>query len=176
MKAFFIVHLHAGQNDLLYKQLPQLQQFLHFGILSRRGLRHRIDHPLNLRVLEIEGCPVHGHGDIGIGNLRFDLLVVHTQDDVQHIVLAPDGAVQDGSLTVFGKVEPKPCSVVIADNKEETAYYVVGTSETTVKSTVEGVEYEREGTAIALDEKVEEVRVVKAGKRYFIYKGPDKAE
>ena len=84
------------------------------------------------------------------------------------------GAVQDGSLTVFGKVEPKPCSVVIADNKEETAYYVVGTSETTVKSTVEGVEYEREGTVIALDEKVEEVRVVKAGKRYFIYKGEEK--
>ena len=84
------------------------------------------------------------------------------------------GEVQNGVLTVFGKVEAKPYSVVIAENAEATAYYAVGTSETTVRSMVEGVEYEREGTAITLDEKVEEVRVVKAGKRYFIYKGEEK--
>lgn len=83
------------------------------------------------------------------------------------------GEIVDGVLTVFGKVEVKPWSVVIADNKEETAYYVVSTSETTVKSMVEGVEYEREGTSIALDPNVEEVRVVKAGKRYFLYKGEE---
>ena len=83
------------------------------------------------------------------------------------------GEIADGVLTVFGKVEIKPWSVVIADDKEEKAYYVVSTSETTVKSTVEGVEYERPGTSIVLDPKVEEVCVVRAGKRYFIYKGAD---
>lgn len=84
------------------------------------------------------------------------------------------GEIADGVLTVFGSVDVKPYSVVIADDKEETAYYAVSTSETTVKSMVEGEEYERAGTAIVLDPNVEEVRVVKAGKRYFIYKGEEK--
>ncbi len=81
------------------------------------------------------------------------------------------GEITDGVLTVFGKVEVDPWSVVIADDKEETAYYIVSSSKTTVKSMVEGVEYEREGTAFVLDPNVEEIPVVKAGKRYFRYKG-----
>ena len=81
------------------------------------------------------------------------------------------GEINDGVLTVFGHQEIKPYAVVIANDEGGKAYYVTGTGSTTVSSTVEGVTYERAGTTITLDENVEEVDVVKAGKRYFIYKG-----
>ncbi len=86
------------------------------------------------------------------------------------------GEISDGILTVFGEEEIKPYAVVIANDEEEKAFYAVSAAATTVTSAVEGVTYERPGTAITLDENVEEVNVVKAGRRYFIYKGPDKAE
>jgi hypothetical protein len=72
-------------------------------------------------------------------------------------------------LTVWGKQEVKAHNVII-DSKDK-AYYIVSSKETTVKSVVEGFEYERPGTIITLDDNVEEVKVVKAGKRYFLYKG-----
>ena len=81
------------------------------------------------------------------------------------------GEINDGILTVFGYQDVKPYSVIIANDEGDKAYYVVGTEKTSVSSTVEGVTYERPGTVITLDENVEEVNVVKAGKRYFIYKG-----
>ena len=86
------------------------------------------------------------------------------------------GEISDGILTVFGEEEIKPYAVVIANDEEDKAFYAVSTEKTTVSAAVEGVTYERPGTAVTLDENVEEVNVVKAGKRYFIYKGPDKAE
>ena len=86
------------------------------------------------------------------------------------------GEISEGVLTVFGEEEIKPYAVVIANDEEDKAFYAVSTEKTTVSAAVEGVTYERPGTAITLDENVEEVNVVKAGKRYFIYKGPDKAE
>lgn len=85
------------------------------------------------------------------------------------------GEITDGILTVFGEEEIKPYAVVIEDEGDK-AYYAVATKATTITAAVEGVSYERPGTAVTLDENVEEVNVVKAGKRYFIYKGPDKAE
>ena len=85
------------------------------------------------------------------------------------------GEITDGILTVFGEEEIKPYAVVIEDEGDK-AYYAVATEATTITAAVEGVSYERPGTAVTLDENVEEVNVVKAGKRYFIYKGPDKAE
>lgn len=73
-------------------------------------------------------------------------------------------------LLIFGVKEIQPYSVVI-DSQDDMAYYVKGTSEGTVHVIVDGVEYERKGTIIDLDKDVEEVNVIKAGKRYFIYKG-----
>lgn len=81
------------------------------------------------------------------------------------------GEIKEGVLTVFGHQEIKPYAVIIANDEGDKAYYVTGTEKTTVSAAVEGVTYERAGTMIALDENVEEVNVVKAGKRYFIYKG-----
>ena len=83
------------------------------------------------------------------------------------------GSIRDGVLTVFGDEDIKSWSVVVA-NKDEKAYYVLSTEPATVTAEVDGVTYERIGTAVFLDENVEEVNVVKAGKRYYVYKGPVK--
>ncbi|MCR4899159.1 MAG: hypothetical protein K5892_08080 [Acholeplasmatales bacterium] len=79
------------------------------------------------------------------------------------------GAIENDKLTVFGNHEVKTYSVIIGP--DEKAYYVVAIEETEVASTVEGIEYKRPGMILTLDKNVEEVNVVKAGKRYFIYKG-----
>lgn len=73
-------------------------------------------------------------------------------------------------MIIFGEKEIKNNSVIV-NSKDNDAFYTVGTKEGTVKSIVDGVEYERKGTIISLDKNVEEVNVIKAGKRYFIYKG-----
>ncbi len=78
--------------------------------------------------------------------------------------------INDSQLLVFGEKEIKKYSVII-NSKDNKAYYVTSTEEGKVTSIVEGVEYERKGTIINLDSNVEEVNVIKAGKRYFIYKG-----
>lgn len=84
------------------------------------------------------------------------------------------GFLTDGNkLTVFGEVEVENYAVIISD-KTEVAYYAVGTAPATVSAQVEGETYERPGTTITLDENVEEVNVVKAGDRYFLYKGEPK--
>ncbi|MCR5113237.1 MAG: hypothetical protein K6A63_04805 [Acholeplasmatales bacterium] len=75
----------------------------------------------------------------------------------------------DNQIEVFGDHEAKVNTIIISE-KDEKAYYVTSTEKTTVKSTVEGTEYERPGTIINLDTDVTEVNVIKAGKRYFIYK------
>ena len=79
------------------------------------------------------------------------------------------GALEGNKLTVFGNHEVKTYSVIIGP--DEKAYYVLAIEETEVTSTVEGVEYKRPGMILTLDSNVEEVNVVKAGNRYFIYKG-----
>ena len=76
----------------------------------------------------------------------------------------------DNQIEVFGEHTVKPNTIIIAD-KDEKAYYVESFEKTTVKATVENQEYECTGTIINLDSNVNEVNVIKAGKRYFIYKG-----
>ena len=81
------------------------------------------------------------------------------------------GKLDGDKLVVFGEVKFKLFSVVLDD--KENAFYLTNLEPTNVKSTVEGVEYERVGTILTLDKNVEEVKVVKAGKRYFLYKGTE---
>lgn len=84
------------------------------------------------------------------------------------------GSLEGDVLTYFGTSPIPPYSVLI-DCKTEKAYYVTEEgSDTTVSAIVEGVTYERAGKRIRLDPNVEEVKVVKAGKRYFLYKGKEK--
>jgi hypothetical protein len=80
------------------------------------------------------------------------------------------GDVADGKLVVYGHVEAKEGSVVI-DLKDKKAYYVKSSKKVDVKSTYESTEYTREGTEFELDPKVDEVNVIKADGRYFIYHG-----
>ena len=80
------------------------------------------------------------------------------------------GEIKDGILTIFGKEEIKVASVVIAE-KDKKAYYVKSVAPAKVKIAVDGIEYERDGQDIALDENVSEVRVIKADGRYFLYPG-----
>lgn len=82
------------------------------------------------------------------------------------------GEVSEGFLTCFGKVELPKGSVII--DKDNKAYYVTTTEKATVTSKVDGTTYECEGTKIGLDENVEEVNVIRADSRYFIFKGEDK--
>ena len=81
------------------------------------------------------------------------------------------GSLDGEKLVIFGEKEFKLFSVVL--DKDDNAFYLTKLEPTTVKSTVEEVEYERTGTILYLDKNVEEVKVVKAGKRYFIYKGTE---
>ena len=80
------------------------------------------------------------------------------------------GEIKDGVLTIFGKEEIKVASVVIAE-KDKKAYYVKSVAPAKIKIAVDGIEYERDGQDIALDENVSEVKVIKADGRYFLYPG-----
>lgn len=80
------------------------------------------------------------------------------------------GVIEGNTLTCWGKPDVKEYSVVV-DNKTNTAYYVLNVAEGTVKAIVDAVEYERDGLVITLTSDVTEVNVIKAGKRYFLYKG-----
>ena len=82
------------------------------------------------------------------------------------------GKLEGDKLTYIGEKKYALNSVVVAG--DDTAYYLVAIEDTTVKATVEEVEYERPGVTITLDKNVEEVNVIKAGKRYFLYKGEEK--
>ena len=80
------------------------------------------------------------------------------------------GEIKDGILTIFGKEEIKVASVVIAE-KDKKAYYVKSVAPAKIKIAVDGIEYERDGQDIVLDENVSEVKVIKADGRYFLYQG-----
>lgn len=83
------------------------------------------------------------------------------------------GEIVSGSLVYFGTDEIKPYSVII-DSKDNKAYYALKSEKIDVVAKYDGTEYTRPGTKIKLDAKVEEVNVVKADKRFFIYKGEEK--
>ena len=80
------------------------------------------------------------------------------------------GEIKDGVLTIVGREEIKDASDVIAE-KDKTAYYVTSVAPSKVKIAVDGIEYERDGQDIVLDENVHEVKVIKADGRYFLYPG-----
>lgn len=80
------------------------------------------------------------------------------------------GEIVDGYLIYWGNDAIKEFSVVV-DRKDNKAYYAGKSEPIDVKATYEGTEYTRKGTKSVLDANVEEVKVIKADKRYFLYKG-----
>lgn len=81
------------------------------------------------------------------------------------------GEVVDGSLIYWGSDAVKEFAVIV-DRKDNKAYCAGKSESVDVKATYEGTEYTRKGTKTLLDPSVEEVKVIKADKRYFLYKGP----
>ena len=84
------------------------------------------------------------------------------------------GEIVDGSLIYWGEKAIGEYAVVI-DSKDNKAYYTLKSEPIDLQVKYDGTDYTRKGTKTALDANVEEVDVVKAGKRFFLYKGP-KAE
>lgn len=80
------------------------------------------------------------------------------------------GEIVDGSLLYWGNDAIKEYAVVV-DRKDNKAYYAGKSFPIDVKATYEGTEYTRKGTKTALDPNVQEVKVIKADKRYFLYQG-----
>ena len=73
-------------------------------------------------------------------------------------------------IVVLGKKEI-PAYSVIAEDDTDKAYYVLETKEDKVEVTIDDVKYTRDATLIKVDKNVEEVNVIKAGKKYYRYKG-----
>ena len=80
------------------------------------------------------------------------------------------GEVKDGFLTYFGTEEVQEFSVIV-DSKDQKAYYAGKAESVEVKVVYDGTEYTRKGVKIALDSNAQEVNVIKADKKYYLYKG-----
>lgn len=72
------------------------------------------------------------------------------------------------NIIVYGNLPIKEKSILI-DKNNNIAYNVKGSYETEIKINYQGKEYIKIGTVIIVDKKVKEVKVIKAGKRYFLY-------
>lgn len=83
------------------------------------------------------------------------------------------GEIVDGKLTYLGDSAVEKDSVVV-DSKDNKAYYAKEETKTDVAITYQGTDYKRPGYVLTLDPSVEEVKVIKADKRYFLYKGEKK--
>lgn len=78
------------------------------------------------------------------------------------------GDIKDGYLEYLGDEKIAEGNVII-DSLDDKAYYAASECERIkVSAVVDGTVYERDGYKIALDPNVKEVKVIKAGKRYFL--------
>lgn len=100
-----------------------------------------------------------------------DCYCVYKKDD--NILSHTDvyGKIENGVLTYLGDEEIPPFSVLVNDKTKKAYYACESNKEGKVVINYDGKDYERQATLIALDENVEEVSVIKAGDRYFVYKG-----
>lgn len=81
------------------------------------------------------------------------------------------GAIENDRLTYFGDREILPFCVIVNSVTKQAYYAGADEGETAVRIHFEGETYERSGRVILLDPNVTEVRVIKAGDRYFLYRG-----
>lgn len=94
--------------------------------------------------------------------------ILYTKDNVLSTSLS--GKIDNNLLTVYGDHKIPKYSIIVNECNKK-AYYVLNTTTTEIKTNYNSNNYIRKGTIITLDEKVEEVNVIKAGKKYYIYKG-----
>ena len=98
-------------------------------------------------------------------NTTFTLYI---KDNILSTTLS--GRINNNELIVYGDHKIPKYSVIVNECNKK-AYYVLNTSTTEIKTNYNSTYYIRKGTKILLDENVEEANVIKAGKKYFIYKG-----
>ena len=97
-----------------------------------------------------------------------DEFVIYEYDKL--LAKSASGYLDNKAVVLFGKLTV-PSDSVIVHEEDDTAYYVISTEETTVKITVDGVEYERDATRVLLNPDVVEVKVIKANNKYYAYNG-----
>lgn len=84
------------------------------------------------------------------------------------------------STTVFGYLDTDKIIIygdknfqinsVIVDENSKKPYYIKKTTNTTIDIKIDDTIYRKPGTILETDEQVIEVKVIKAGKKYYLYK------
>lgn len=97
-------------------------------------------------------------------NTKFSL---YTKENIFPIFLY--GKIDNNEIIVYGDYNIRKNSVIINECNKK-AYYVINISQVEIKTKYNNSIYIRKGTKILLDDNVEEINVIKAGKKYYIYK------
>lgn len=80
------------------------------------------------------------------------------------------GEIVDNSLVYFGNKVINEYSVVV-DSETKKAYYALDSVPAKINVCVDNETYTRDGVNLKLDANVTEVKVIKASKSYYLYKG-----
>lgn len=92
---------------------------------------------------------------------------IYGKGDIMPLIIC--GKKENDRINVYGKVDTEVNNILLDVNADK-AYYINSFVDSTVEVTVDGVSYNRPSTIIVLDDNVEEVNVIKAGKKYYLCK------
>jgi len=79
------------------------------------------------------------------------------------------GKIEKNELSVYGDHNIEKGSIVVNECNNK-AYYVIETKKVEISTKYKSNIYIRKGTKILLDENVQEVKVIKAKNKYYLYK------
>ncbi len=82
------------------------------------------------------------------------------------------GSLNGKTLTYYARNDEKGLAehTLLLDSKDNKAYWVVSSKKVDLTIYYDGTDYTRSGYEVALDDEVTEVKVVKAGDKYYLYK------
>lgn len=92
---------------------------------------------------------------------------IYGKGDIMPLIIC--GNKENDRISVYGKVDTEVNNILLDVNTEK-AYYISSLIDSTIEVTVDGIPYNRPSTIIVLDDNVEEVNVIKAGKKYYLCK------
>lgn len=93
-----------------------------------------------------------------------DLYTLYTKNNSFSTKLS--GYFMEDKIVVYGKHNIPQYSIIISDCGKNV-YYITKSEDIQITTNLNGTEYTRIGTKLYLDKNVEELNVIKAGKRYF---------
>lgn len=79
------------------------------------------------------------------------------------------GYLDTDKIIIYGNKEFQINSVIVDENSKKP-YYIKKISNTTIDIKIDDTIYTKPGTILETDEQVIEVKVIKAGKKYYLYK------